>query len=201
MVKKLLIATFNQGKFEEYEMLFKEYLPKMKLVSLSDLKIKQKVKETGKNYKENAVLKAKFYGNLTSFLTLADDGGLEIDYLNGAPGIFSRRWPGYKATDEQLIRTVLEKLKGVPKTKRKAWLRGVLALYFPDKKKVFTFRAQIRGIILKKQVQKKILGYPFRTIFYVPSRKKLYVNFSKKEIVRFSHRTRPVKKLIKFLKE
>jgi XTP/dITP diphosphohydrolase len=161
-MKKLLIATNNPGKVKEYKELLKD-LP-LKLVSLKDLGIKDKVNESGKTFEENAIKKAKFYSRLSGFLTLADDGGLEIDYLNGEPGVNSRRWPGYEATDKELIDFCLKKLEGVPWQKRKAQLRVIIALAIPGKE-VLTFEGKLRGIILTKPRGKLIPGYPFRPIF------------------------------------
>jgi XTP/dITP diphosphohydrolase len=104
-MKKLLIATHNPGKFKEYKILFKEIfnLP-FNLISLNDLKIQRKVVEKGKNYEENAVLKAKFYSKLSKLPVLADDSGLEIEILDGWPGIKSRRKEnGKSASDKELI--------------------------------------------------------------------------------------------------
>jgi len=92
-MEKLLIATTNPGKFREYKILLQD-LP-LKMVSLRDLKIRKKPKEDGKTFRENAIKKAKFYSRLAQLPILADDGGLEIDYLKGEPGVKSRRWPGY----------------------------------------------------------------------------------------------------------
>jgi XTP/dITP diphosphohydrolase len=82
--RKLLIATFNPGKFKEYKIILKEILKlPLNLVSLKDLKIKEKIEENGKNYKEKAILKAKFYCKISKFPILADDSGLEINTLGG----------------------------------------------------------------------------------------------------------------------
>jgi XTP/dITP diphosphohydrolase len=196
-MKKLLIATTNPAKFREYNELLKS-LP-LKLVSLKDLKIKRRPIEDGRNFEENAIKKAKFYSKLTKLITLADDGGLEIDYLKGEPGIKSRRWPGHKATDQELIDFALRKLKGVPWRKRKAQFRVVLALAFPGKK-VLTFEGKKRGIILTEPRRKLIPGYPFRSIFYLPEYKKSFNQLSFKEEIKIGHRHRPITKIINFLK-
>lgn len=165
---KLLIATNNPGKIKEYRKFFKD-LPLI-LVSLRDLKIKKKVKEDGKTFKENAVKKAKFYSKLTGLPALADDSGLEIDYLGGEPGVKSRRWPGYEASDKEMINLALKKLEMAPQKKRGAQMRVVIALVLPQSK-VYTFEGLIRGVILKKPLKKIIPGFPFRSLFYVSSKK------------------------------
>ena len=89
-MRRLLIATTNPGKLAEIRHFLGE-LP-ITLVSLSDLGIREKANETGNTFKENAVLKAKFYSKLSGLPTIGDDGGLEIDALGGAPGVKSHRW-------------------------------------------------------------------------------------------------------------
>ncbi|MGC9031369.1 MAG: non-canonical purine NTP pyrophosphatase [Minisyncoccia bacterium] len=194
-MKKLLIATTNPGKLKEYKVLLKGFT--FKLVSLKDLKVEKEAKEYGKTYKDNAIGKAKFYSKLTGLPALADDGGLEIDYLGREPGIRSRYWPGYRATDEELINLTLERLKNVPWNKRKAKLKIVLALVFPPKK-IFTAEAQIKGFITTKP-KKMIPGYPFRSIFYIPKLKKVYSELSFKKEVEIGHRKKAIKKLIPIL--
>ena len=196
-MKKLLIATTNPGKFREYEELLKD-LP-FKIVSLKDLKITKEAKEDGKTFKENAIKKAKFYSKLANLPALADDGGLEIDYLNGEPGVDSRYWPGHRATDQELIDLALQKLKGVPWRERKAKLKAVLALIIPPKK-IFISAHEIKGFILTKP-RRLIPGYPFRSIFYLPKFKKVFKELSFKEQVKIGHRKKAIQKLISILKQ
>ena len=196
-IKKLLIATTNPGKLREYKELLKG-LP-LELVSPKDLGIKRKPNENCQTFQENAVKKAKFYSKLTKLPALADDGGLEIDYLKGEPGVKSRRWPGYEATDQGLIDFALKRLEKVPWQKRKAQFRVIIALAIPGKE-VLTFEGRKRGIILTKPRGKLIPGYPFRPIFYLPKYGKSFAELSFKEEIKIGHRRKPIKKLIQFLK-
>lgn len=164
-MKKLLTATTNPGKVLEYKEIFKELKLPVDLVSLKEAGITEKVEEDGKTLEENAVKKARFYFNLSKLPTMSDDAGLEIDFLNGEPGVKSRRWPGYEASDEEIRQMVLDKLKGVPKEKRGAQLRAVIGLIFPQDEKVYTFEGILRGSIAEKPFDKIITGYPFRSIF------------------------------------
>ena len=164
-MKKLLIATTNQGKILEYREIFKDFAIQIELITLKDLNIEANVEEDGETFRENAIKKAEFYSGLSKLPTLSDDAGLEIDYLNGEPGVHSRRWPGYRATDEELMNLALEKLKGVPKEKRGAQLRAVVGLSFPGEEKIYTFEGILRGHIAEKPFQKTLAGYPFRSIF------------------------------------
>ncbi|MFH0987591.1 MAG: non-canonical purine NTP pyrophosphatase [Patescibacteria group bacterium] len=197
--RKLLIATKNKGKFKEYQIIFKN-LP-LKLISLKDLNINKEVEEDGKTYEENAVKKAKFYSELTGLPTLGDDGGLEIDFLNGEPGIKSRRWPGYEASDEELIQIILKKIKGVESGKRGAQLVVVIALTFPPEKKSYIFKGVLRGLIEEKPVIKRYEGYPFRSVFYLKEQKKVFGELSEEEEAEISHRKIAINKAMPLIRE
>jgi len=164
-MKELLIATGNQGKIREYREIFKLLKLPIKLISLKELGIKQEVEESGKTFRENAIIKAKIYSKLSNLPTLSDDAGIEIDYLNGEPGVRSRRWLGYELTDEEIIETALKKLEGVPMKKRGAQLKAAIGLAFPPNKKVYTFEGVLKGSIAEKPIKKRLKGYPFRSIF------------------------------------
>jgi len=195
-MNKFLIATTNPGKIREYKEIFKQLKIPLKIVSLKDLNIRIKIAETGKTFEENAVKKAKFCCKLTNLPTLADDSGIEIDYLNGEPGVRSRRWPGYEASDEEIIKFTLKKLKGVPKNKRGAQLRAVIGLAFPGDRKVYTFKGILRGVIAKKPIKKRFRGYPFRTLF-IPAQSKKYLG----ELSIVAHRKQAIEKALPLLKK
>jgi XTP/dITP diphosphohydrolase len=187
-MKKLLVATTNPGKFNEFRIIIGELAPELQIVSLRDLDIKNKIEETGSTFEENAGLKAKFYCGLTGLPALADDSGLEIDYLNGEPGVLSRRWPGYEATDGELIEITLRKLRGVPKEKRGAQLRAVIALAMPGEEKVHFFEGVLRGFITEKIAAPVIPGFPFRSILFVPERRSVLAELTAEEEAAISHR-------------
>lgn len=195
-MRKLLIATKNPGKVLEYREIFKELDLKIELVSLKDLGIEQSLEETGKTFEENAIQKAKFYYNLAGLPTLSDDSGIEIDFLNGEPGAKSRRWPGYEASDEELIEFTLEKLKRVPEEKRGAQLRAIVGLTFPGEEKVYTFEGILRGRIAQKPFEKSIPGYPFRSIFIHKQQKK-YLG----ELSLVAHRKQAIEKALPIIRK
>ena len=199
-MKKILIATTNPAKIIEYEEIFKQLKFSVNLVSLKDLNIKNKVEEDGKTFEENAIKKADFYSKLSNLPTLSDDGGLEIDYLNGEPGVKSRRWPGYEASDEELINLVLKKMEGAPKNKRTARLRITVALSIPDNK-TFTFEDGLEGIIMEKALVKRMPGYPFRAIFYLPEIQKMFGELTLEEEVKIGHRKRAIKKALPVIRK
>lgn len=196
-MKKLLIATNNPAKIAEYKIILKN-LP-LEIITLGDLNIKVSVEEDGKNFEENAIKKAKFYSELTGLPTLAEDGGIEIDHLNGEPGVKSRRWPGYEASDEELIDLTLKKLEGVPLEKRGAQLSIVIALLINNE--ITTSEGAIRGIILEKPVETHIPGYPFRSVFYIPTMKKVFADMTEEEEMLVSQRKKAIEKLLPIIKK
>ena len=191
-MKKLLIATKNPAKIMKYKIILKD-LP-LEIITLGDLNIQADVEEDKKTFKENAIKKVKFYSELTGLPTLAEDGGIEIDCLNGEPGVKSRRWPGYEASDEELISITLEKLKGVPREERGAQLRAVAALAIDNEIK--TSERALRGIILEKPVKKIIPGYPFRSLFYIPKIGKVLAKMTEEEEMSISHRKKIIEELL-----
>lgn len=197
-MKKLLIATTNQGKAAEYKS-FLGILP-IELLTLKDAAINAIVDEDGKTFEENAIKKAKFYSELSGLPALGDDGGIEIDYLGGEPGVLSRRWPGHEASDDELILMTLTKLAGVPWEKRTASLRVVIALKFPYDDKAYTAEGAKCGFIRKTPLD-ATSGYPFRALFYIPELGKTYSELTPEEELKFAHRKYAIDKLIPIIKE
>lgn len=196
MMKQLLIATTNPGKLAEIKRFLKD-IP-VTLVGLSDVGITDAPEETGKTFEENAVLKAKFYAEKSGLPTLADDGGFEIDALDGEPGVKSHRWihQDSEDTDEELIAYTLEKLKGLARTKRGAQLRLVLALVLPDGRQ-FTAEESMRGIVAEKPSEHRTQGFPYRSLLFLPEIGKYYDHdlLTPEETERFNHRKRALDRL------
>lgn len=191
---KLLIATKNKGKLTE----FKEFLKDLpfEIISLADLNIKEDIEEDGKTYQENSQKKALFFTKLTNLPTLADDGGIEISALGGAPGIRSRRWLGFEATDEELINHMLKISKELPDNNRKAVFRTVVSFAMPTGK-IWSVEGKVEGIISKKPLLKILKGYPYRSFFFLPKINKFYheSELSKKEERLYNHRYKAITKL------
>lgn len=181
---KLLIATHNPAKLAEY----KKFLAgtDFQLLSLSDLGIDDEPIENGKTFKENAELKARFYFEKSGIPTLAEDGGFGIDYLNGEPGVKSRRWPGHEASDQELIDLTLSKLRGVPKEKRTCRLI-VVAAYFDGQHLTFG-EGFILGSILEKADPRIQEGFPFRSLFWSTDFNKLLLDLTPEEHQAINHR-------------
>jgi len=197
---KLLIATTNLAKLAE----IKEFLSDLPIecVGLEDMGITQTVDETGATFEENAVLKAKTYAEISGIPTLADDGGLEIDALHGEPGVHSHRWihKDREDEDEELIGHVIERMKRIPKSKRGAQLRLVLALVLPEGT-VKTSEGVIRGVIGTKPSSYRRKGFPYRSLLYLPEIKKFYNHdeLTDEENKAYNHRRKALVSLKPFL--
>jgi len=197
---KLLVATRNPAKLAEWKWLLKK-LP-LEIVGLSEAGISKAVEETGGSFRENAQIKAIEYARLGGLLTLGDDGGFEIDFLDGAPGVRSRRLFGDEdATDEELIEFVLEKLAGVPYEKRGAQLRVVAVVALPDRSILCEEESEIRGYITEKPSGTRILGFPYRSLFYVPEFDKMLADLTEGEHEKVNHRRKIAPKIIKAVVE
>lgn len=129
-LRKLLVATHNRGKVREYRQLLR-HLP-IHVTYLDEEGIDLDVEETGDSFAENAVLKATTYAKTSGLWTWADDSGLEVDALGGAPGVRSSRYAGPDASDEDRYRKLLSELAEVPWEERTARFRCVVAIATPD---------------------------------------------------------------------
>lgn len=123
---KLLIATHNRGKLLEYREILTD-LP-VELVTLDDVGITHDVDETGATFYENALMKAQQYATMSGLLTLADDSGLEVDALNGEPGVYSKRYAGEDRSDADRNIYLLDKLRTIPPAHRTARFRCVIVV-------------------------------------------------------------------------
>jgi len=185
--QQLLIATTNLAKLEEWKRFLSE-LP-VELVGLTDVGIDEIVEEVGATFQENARLKATGYTRLSGLLTLGDDGGFEVDFLNGTPGVRGRRLFGGKdATDEELIAFVLEKLAGVPPKERGARLRVVTAVAAPDGSVIYEKDAAIQGYIAEAASQVRSVGYPYRSLLFLPQFGKMFSELNEEEHEQVNHR-------------
>ncbi|MBI3952536.1 MAG: non-canonical purine NTP pyrophosphatase [Candidatus Doudnabacteria bacterium] len=195
-MRKLLIGTTNPGKFEEYKKLLTDFGFKFEFVSPKDLNIEEP-EETGKTFEENALLKAKYYYEQSKIPTLVDDGGFEIDALNGEPGIKSRRWLGRDASDEELIDEVYKRMES--QENKKCRLNVFLALATPFG--VMTSRADVEGVIADHPSDKRIQGYPYRSLMYFPNYGKYYCDLTEEEHEILNHRKHAIEKIKDIFKE
>lgn len=170
MDARLLIATTNPAKLAEYRLLLARY--SLKLLSLRDLGIEREPAETGATFAENALIKARFYFQLAGLPTLADDGGLEVDALGGAPGVNSHRWLGADADDTMLAEEIVRRMAEVPDRRRGARIRCALALVYEREGTVVeqVVDAAIEGVIAHQVYRPVRPGFPYRAVLYLPAR-------------------------------
>ena len=186
---QLLVATNNRGKLREYAELLKG-LP-FELTTLSEQGITQEVEETGSSLEQNAVSKATTYASLSGLTTLADDSGLEVDALGGEPGPLSRRYAGENVSDKERNDYLLAKLKDIPREKRTARFRAVIAIAMPGGR-VGIGEGVCEGIIAFSA--KGEGGFGYDPIFYLPELDKHMAELSLEEKNRISHRAKAAEK-------
>ncbi|CAN5835986.1 hypothetical protein BH10CHL1_BH10CHL1_27690 [soil metagenome] len=143
-MRKLLIATHNPGKIREYQTLLAD-LP-VTVTSLQAEGIEHDVEETGATFTENAILKAKAYAQLSGLWTWADDSGLEVDALDGRPGVYSARYAGPNTSDQDRYEKLLNELSELPERPRTARFRCVVAIALSDEE-IHTIDDTIEGEI------------------------------------------------------
>lgn len=184
-MRMLLLATTNQHKIDEYRAIFSA-MP-FQLRSLRDFRIETDVEETGSTFAENAELKALTYARLSGQLSLADDSGLVIDALNGAPGIYSARFAGRDTSYEERFRLILAQLKDVPVEQRTA--RFVCAITIAEPSGYYrTVEGVIEGVIADAPRGENGFGYD--PIFFVPELGKTTAELPPEQKNHISHRGR-----------
>ena len=185
MTKKLLVATRNSGKVREFSRMLSE-MP-FEVVGLDDLGITLEVEETGSTFEENAVLKARAYARESGELTLADDSGLEVDSLNGEPGVLSARYGGEGLDDEGRVQLVLDKMKHLPGWERTARFVAVLALVGDEVTDgVVTSKGVMEGAIMHEPIGENGFGYD--PVFWLASHAKTTAQLTGEEKDVISHR-------------
>lgn len=194
MNDKLLLATTNKGKVNEYRSLLKS-LP-LQMVTPGELGITTEVEESGDSLEENARLKATALAAESGLVALADDSGLEVDALGGEPGRLSARYAGEGASDSDRVSHLLSRLKDVPWEKRTARFRCVIALATPAGE-VKTCSGECRGIIAFEP--KGEHGFGYDPIFFLPALNKTMAELSPEIKNQISHRARAARKVRRLL--
>ena len=195
---ELLIASTNRGKFAEIESSLK-HLP-LKIIALQSLQNFPIVVEDGATYEANALKKATTLADYSGYLTLADDSGLEVDALNGAPGIYSARYSGPEGDDQKNNEKLLNALKEVPEDRRTARFVCVLALCAPQSrkpKKKMIVRESCEGRIAFSAKGQNGFGYD-PLFFYAPFGK-TFGEIDRETKATVSHRGKALKKLAQSL--
>ena len=191
---KIVLASRNTGKLKEFKYLFKN--TNIELLPISKFS-NEDIAETGNSYEENAFLKAKFAAEITGLPSLGDDSGLEVEALDGAPGIFSARYAGEKGNDSLNNDKLLKEIS--LKKNRAAKFVSILSFLDPELKNPFFSYGELFGKIIDSPKGKGGFGYD--PIFQVKNSNLTLAEISKTERMRISHRTMSTLKMITLLKE
>jgi XTP/dITP diphosphohydrolase len=191
---KLVIGTGNIGKFKEIQEMFKGTL--FELLSASEYKTVGEPEEHGNTYLENACIKAKHYSVATGYLAIADDSGLEIDAIDGKPGILSNRFFGQNLSGREKCAKLLDLLREVDEKNRSARFKCVAAIA-ENEKILFIAEGVLEGLIHCEMKGKN--GFGFDPVFYLPLLKRTLAELSDIEKNNLSHRAQAMMKIKHFL--
>jgi len=189
---ELIIASQNQNKLVEFKKILGD---KINLFSLSDIGLNQEIPENEKTIKKNAMFKAKFVNTQTGKNVFADDTGLEIDSLNGEPGVYSARYSGVERNSDKNIELVLTKLKN--KTNRNSRFKTIISLIIDGKS--VNFEGVVEGKITEEKRGNNGFGYD--PIFQPNGYASTFGEMSLKEKNKISHRSIAINKMVQYLKE
>ncbi len=190
-IDKILVGTHNKGKFIEMS----DLLPKkIKKISPKDLDIKSPI-ENGKTFEENSEIKAEFFCKNSNLVTLSDDSGLEVDALNGEPGIFSSRFAEDLGGFENAMKKILERIKKINKGSKAQFISS-LTIQWPDGKKI-TETGVIKGSLTDIRGEN---GFGYDPIFVPEGYSKTFAEMNYKEKLKIDHRQIAYKKLYEKIK-
>lgn len=194
-MRRFIAATKNKAKLKEIKDILYEF--PFKILSMEDVGIKKDIVENGSTFKENALIKASEVYKVTGETVMADDSGLEVDYLDGAPGIYSSRFAGEGKSDEEKNRKLLHLLKDVPFEKRTARFVCAIAVVFKDGG-YFTVEGTCNGYIgLKPEGEN---GFGYDPIFYIPEYSMTTAQMKTEEKNKVSHRGKALNLMVEELK-
>ena len=194
-MKKIILATNNENKVREISEMLSG--GDIKVISLKEAGIKKDVEETGETFKENAAIKAREICRMINEPVLADDSGLEVDYLDGAPGIYSSRFMGEDTPYSEKNRAIIEKLEDAKEEERGAAFRCVMALVFPDGREYYT-EGKMPGVIAKEPMGENGFGYD--PILFLPEYGKTSAQLTPEEKNAISHRGEALRKMVEIIR-
>ena len=192
---KIIFATGNKDKLKEINRVFEG--TGYEIISMKDAGFEGDIEETGETFEENSYIKAKAVWDKLGGLVMADDSGFMVDYLDGAPGVYSARFMGEDADYATKCGAIIEKLKGVPAEKRGAGFKTVITAILPDGK-VVTSEGEIRGIVNDREEGTNGFGYD--PILFVPEIGRTTAQISMDEKNAISHRGKALRAMKEKLK-
>ena len=190
---KLIIATHNSDKEKELKSVLDDF--PVEVMSLDQFPEIGEIEETGSTLYENAKLKAVTVNKITNMPCLGDDTGLEVDALNGAPGVYSSRYAGENVSYEDNVTKLLRELRSTPSEKRTARFRTII--FYTDGERELYTQGEIQGIITKSP--RGANGFGYDPVFYIPELKKTMAELTSAEKNKLSHRGQAMRKFRKLL--
>lgn len=194
MMDKIVFATANEGKVKEIKEILKDF--PIEVVSMKEMGITADIEEDGTTFEENSLIKARALSKLTGLPALADDSGLEVDYLNGEPGIYSARYLGRDTDYDYKNNYIINKLSEAQDKERSARFVCVISLVLPDGRE-FVERGVVEGLIGYEQKGENGFGYD--PIFYLPEYGKTSAELSPEEKNKISHRGKALSAMKKLI--
>lgn len=180
-MKSIILASNNKDKVKEVKEILKEY----DIISMKEAGIDVDIEENGTTFEENALIKARAIMKLTGQITMADDSGLEIDYLNKAPGVYSARFMGHNTSYDIKNKALIQKLEGVKGSDRSGRFVCAIAVCFPDGREIVK-RGTMEGLIAEEI--KGDNGFGYDPIVYLPEYGKTSGELAPEEKNKISHR-------------
>ena len=195
-MKRIIFATSNEGKMKEIRMILADR--DVEVVSLKEAGITVEVEETGTTFEENAIIKAKAIMELTGEIVLSDDSGLEVDYMDKAPGVYSARFMGEDTSYDIKNQYIIDQLKEAKEEERTARFVCVIACAFPSGE-IVTRRGTIEGVIAHEIMGTNGFGYD--PIFYIPEYGCTTAELNPEQKNEISHRGKALKAMKEVLSE
>lgn len=196
-MKQVIFASSNQGKIKEVASILEKFHVSVK--SLADIGYLDDIEETGDTFEENALIKARAIANRHGLTVIADDSGLEIDALGGAPGVYSARYAGEPKCDDANIEKVLKELTGrTDKSPFTARFVCVLVVVTPEGEETVV-RGTCEGVIIDEL--RGAGGFGYDPIFYLPEKEKTMAELTQEEKNAISHRAQAFEKLTQYFNE
>ncbi len=193
---KILVATKNRGKIGEFAEMMRDF--GIEWLGLEDVGVTKDVEETGQTFYENAVLKGTTYAQESGCYVLADDSGLVVDALDGAPGVYTARYGGPHLTAVERYTLLLKNMQGIPAPQRTARFCCVIVLAGPNGRLLASTEGVCEGRIAEVAVGKSGFGYD--PVFYIPALGQTMAQLSAAEKHQISHRGQALRKIVPYIR-
>ena len=198
-MKKIVLATANTHKVIEFQRILGELLPGLELIASSDFSNVPVIEETGATFAENALLKAKVINEFTKLPAIADDSGLVVAALNGAPGIFSARYAGIKASDQENVAKLISDIENIDDSLLEASFECAIAFVDREQKLELVVQGQMPGRVIKQV--RGANGFGYDPMFIPQGFSKTAAELSDQDKDKISHRGIALRKMSGILKQ